>query len=96
MYRYSLLCSYCPIVYFYLYIVSSVALLSSSVCRAVAPVPKRPFQVALGVPPFTFTHMLAFRNVYAMYNNDSRLYGTSLHAWYILRVFVSITTTSPC
>jgi hypothetical protein len=55
MYRYSLLCSYCSIVYFYLYIVSSLALLSSSVCRAFAPVPKRPFQVALGVPPFTFT-----------------------------------------
>jgi hypothetical protein len=39
MYQYSLLCSCCSIVYFYLYIVSSVALLSSSVCRALAPVP---------------------------------------------------------
>jgi hypothetical protein len=38
-----------------LYIVSSVVLLSSSVCRAFAPVPKHPFQVALGVPPFTLT-----------------------------------------
>jgi hypothetical protein len=33
MYRYSLLCSYCSIVYSYLYIVSSVSLLSSSVLQ---------------------------------------------------------------
>jgi hypothetical protein len=56
MYRHSSFSPYCSIVYFYLYIVSSVALLSSSVCRAFAPVPKRPFQVALGVPPFTLTY----------------------------------------
>jgi hypothetical protein len=47
MYRHSSFCLFCSIFYFYLYLVSSVALLSSSVCRAFAPVPKRPFQVAL-------------------------------------------------